>query len=198
MSNENAWCCGCGQRYPQHPADPEHVEVHSLGLTGGYGSRFPGDLCRLSIPVCELCVMLLCSASPEHPTLSDVWPSGASVSAPQPLSAVQRLAGLCLADEAAALEVASVESEGPAASERLREQVCLARYLIHRHRYGDPQPARTQRVAAALSRTLDAEGSAWQSAEDIGDAHAARCALGVTKERAKELRRLVRDLATAA
>lgn len=188
-TRDAARCNRCGQNHPQHPTDPAHAEVHPIQWTGGYGSTFPGDLMRVTLALCEFCTMVLCAELRVPPEVASVW-IGGGVYRSASTNEVRALQGFCLADEEAALLMASTPD--PAA---LRGHAHLAGYLAHRRAFGDPRPDLTQRVAEALSAVLDAEGSAWRSAEGITDAHQSLCAFGVSRERACELRGLVRELA---
>lgn len=184
-----ARCNRCGQSYPQHPADPAHVEVHTLRWTGGYGSVFPGDVKRVTLALCEFCTMVLCSEMRVPPVVESMWVSGEVYRAASPGES-RALQGICLGDEEVALRIASTPT--PLA---LATHAHFAGYLAHRRAFGDPQPDLTRRVAKVLSATIDAEGSAWRNAEGIEDPRRARAAFGVTIERAKELRGLVREIA---
>lgn len=184
-----ARCNRCGQNYPQHPADPAHVEVHPIQWRGGYGSNFPGDLMRVTVSLCEFCTMVLCADLRVPPEVTWAGVGGSAYQAAPPNEALA-LQGLCLADEAIALLIASTPNP-----KGLRWHTHLAGYLAHRRAFGDSQPDLTRRVAKVLSATIDAEGSAWRNAEGIEDPRTARAAFGVTIERAKELRGLVREIA---
>lgn len=191
-ARDNARCNRCGQSHPRHPTDPAHAEVHPIRWTGGYGSNFPGDLMRVTVSLCEFCTMVLCAELRVPPRVTSVWIGGGVDRAASP-NEVRALQGLCLADEEAALLIASTPDP-----KGLRWHTHLAGYLAHRRAFGDPRPDLTQRVARALSAVIDADGSAWRTAEGITDAHQSLCAFGVTAERAKELRGLVRELAASS
>lgn len=186
-------CCNrCGQKYPRHPGDPAHVEVHGFQWTGGYRSVFPGDLTRLTVNLCELCTMVLCSELRVVPAGAEVWVSGV-VYRVMGSDDIDALRGLCLGNEDVALIVASTTDRVALAT-----HTRFAIYLAHRRAFGDPKPDLTQRVAKALSATIDADGSAWRTAEGTEDPRAALAAFGVPVERARELREVVRQIAEAA
>lgn len=191
-TNQTAQCFRCGQHHPQRPTNAPYVEVNSLRWTGGYESTFPGDLAQLVIPLCEFCFMAFCAQLSVPPLAGEASLSGSWIGE-LPVNERVAIEGLCLAREDAALLIATATKPGVT-----RHHAHLARYLAHRRDYGDPNPGRTQRVAAALSATLDAEGSEWRTSEAITDAHLGLCAFGIPVDAARVLRDRVREIAAGS